>query len=106
MFLDVSMAGIRGLGVLEELQARGLDLAVIVAVDYVEDSSWGSGGSGAIFRQPHLPLKTGLVPPGCSGAPVRMRFLDFVSGVDFEVRREVTAVIDVHGRLSATSSRP
>jgi FixJ family two-component response regulator len=33
MFLDVSMAGIRGLGVLEELQARGLDLAVIVAVD-------------------------------------------------------------------------
>jgi CheY-like chemotaxis protein len=51
MFLDVSMAGIRGLGVLEELQARGLDLAVIVAVDYVEDSSWGSGGSGAIFSR-------------------------------------------------------
>ena len=51
MFLDVLMAGIRGLGVLEELQARGLDLAVIVAVDYVEDSSWGSGGSGAIFSR-------------------------------------------------------
>ena len=30
MFLDVSMAGIGGLGVLEELQARGLDLAVIM----------------------------------------------------------------------------
>jgi len=30
MFLDVSMTGIEVLGVLEELQARGLDLAVIV----------------------------------------------------------------------------
>jgi hypothetical protein len=71
MFLDVSMAGIRGLGVLEELQARGLDLAVIVAVDYVEDSSWGSGGSGAIFSRTSI-FRGVKRCPGYSKGPIRV----------------------------------